>query len=59
MDDWKNKKVKVILESGFYYRGLVVNQDEQYIYIKQDVNGREVGININFIVSIEEVKGWW
>ena len=56
-NDWINKKVKVALKNGFYYKGLVLSEGETYIKIR-DIKDNLVFINFDAVVSIEEVGGW-
>jgi len=56
MNDWLNKVVKVSLKNGFYYKGKVLSEGENYIRIR-DINGKMVFINFDFVISIEEVSG--
>ena len=52
-----NKYVKVDLENGFYYSGLVTNVDSDSITI-EDKGGLNVSIQIKFITFIREVSKW-
>jgi hypothetical protein len=54
MSEYKNKKVKIDLDNGFYYSGLVLTLGEDYISIR-DKNDKLVFVNIKNIVSIREV----
>lgn len=56
MSDWMNKVVKINLKNGFYYKGKVLSEGEDYIRIR-DINGKLVFINFSFVISIEEVSG--
>lgn len=52
--DYINKKIKVILKNNFYYKGLVIEADSNFIKLK-DLRGSIVMISSDAIFSIEEV----
>ena len=49
--------IKVILNNGFYYKGEILNENENFLIIK-DIRGKEVTIIKNSI-SIREVTDEW
>jgi len=53
--NYLGKYVKVDLENGFYYSGLVTNVDEDSLTIK-DKTGKNVTILIKIITFIREVE---
>ena len=55
-DNWSNKKVKVSLSTGRYYKGLVLSEGEDYIRIR-DINDNIVFIKFSAVEVIEEWKG--
>jgi len=54
VSSYLGKRVKVDLENGFYYSGLVINVDSDSITIK-DKTGKNVSIQIKIITFIREV----
>lgn len=48
-----NKKVKVSLSNGMYYKGLVLSEGEDYIRIR-DIRDNIVFINFSAIAVLEE-----
>jgi hypothetical protein len=52
----KDKRVKVILKNGQYYRGYVLSQGDEYIRIR-DIKDKVVFINLDAVSTIEEVEG--
>jgi hypothetical protein len=55
-NEWKNKKVKVSLSNGRYYKGLVLSEGEDYIRIR-DINDNIVFIKFSAVDVIEEWAG--
>jgi len=55
-DDWTNKKVKVSLKSGRYYKGKVLSSGEEYIRIR-DINDNLVYVRLDAVDVIEEWRG--
>lgn len=55
-NEWKNKKVKVSLSNGRYYKGLVLSEGEDYIRIR-DINDNIVFIKFSAVDVIEEWGG--
>jgi len=55
-DDWINKRVKVSLCNGRYYKGEVLSEGEDYIRIR-DINDNIVFIKFSAVDVIEEWKG--
>ena len=53
-NDWINKRVKISLQNGFYYKGLVISEGDSYIKIR-DIRDNLVFINFDAVISIEEV----
>ena len=53
INEWINKRVKVSLSNGFYYKGLVLSEGDSYIRIR-DITGKMVFINLGAVISIEE-----
>jgi len=51
--EWTNKKVKVSLSTGRYYKGLVLSEGEDYIRIR-DINDNIVFIRFSAVDVIEE-----
>ena len=51
--EWINKKVKVSLSTGRYYKGLVLSEGEDYIRIR-DINDNIVFIRFSAVDVIEE-----
>ena len=56
VSEYINKKVKVDLNNGQYFSGLVLSAGEDYIKIR-DKNDSLVFINLQNVISIREV-GW-
>lgn len=55
MKEWINKKVKVELKVGIYYKGLVVSAGDTYISLR-DINSHLVFIKLENIDKIKEVS---
>ena len=55
-DEWINKKVKVSLSNGRYYKGLVLSEGENYIRLR-DINNNVVYIKFDAVDVIEEWRG--
>ena len=53
VSEYINKKVKVDLNNGQYFSGLVLSAGEDYIKIR-DKNDRLVFINLKEVISIRE-----
>ena len=56
VSEYINKKVKVDLNNGQYFSGLVLSAGEDYIKIR-DKNDSLVFINLQNVISIREVGG--
>jgi len=54
MSEWINKKVRVSLKSGMYYKGLVLSAGDNFLKIR-DFKDKIVFINVEQITIIE---GW-
>ena len=54
-NEWLNKVVKVSLKNGFYFKGVVLTEGENYIIIR-DLKNNKVHINFDSVVFIEEVN---
>lgn len=50
-----NKRVKVDISSGYYYSGMILNVDENFLTLR-DKNNNLVTISINDILNIREVS---
>ena len=48
--------IKIILRNGFYYKGIIIKEDNEFLFIK-DIKGKEVQIRKEDI-SVKEVEGW-
>ena len=55
VSEYINKKVKVDLNNGQYFSGLVLSAGEDYIKIR-DKNDSLVFINLQNVISIREVS---
>jgi len=54
VNEYINKKVKVDLDNGYYYKGLVLSFGDEFISIR-DFNDKLVYINLKNVISIKEV----
>ena len=54
-NDWKGKRVKVAMQNGFYYKGIVLSEGDTYIKIR-DLKDNVVFLNFEAMASIEEVS---
>ncbi len=54
MEQYKNKKVRLVLMNGFHYSGLILSLNEDF-FVLLDKFGKEVTINKKSIQAIEEV----
>lgn len=54
-EEMKGKRVKISLKSGFYYKGLVLSEGDEWIKIR-DVRNNIVFILLENISVIEEVS---
>ena len=54
VNEWINKTVKVSLNNGFYYKGVVISEGDTYIKIR-DIKDKIVFINFDAVISIVEV----
>lgn len=54
-NEWLNKKVKVSLSSGMYYKGLVLDEGDEWIKLR-DIKDNVVFIKFDAISVIEEWK---
>lgn len=52
-NEWLNKKVRISLNNGLYYKGKVVDVGDDFVKII-DFRGTTVTISLNFIVVIQE-----
>ncbi len=50
-----NKRVKIDISSGYYYSGLVLSVDSEFLTL-EDIQGRLVTLSIKDILNIREVK---
>lgn len=55
MEQYQNKKVRLVLMNGFHYSGLVLSVNGDFI-ILLDKYKKEVTINKNSIQAIEEAE---
>ena len=55
-DNWINKKVKVSLSTGRYYKGEVLSEGEDYIRLR-DIKDNLVFIKLSAVDVIEEWGG--
>jgi len=53
--EYEGKKVKIDLDNGQYYAGLVLSSGEDYIKIR-DKNDKLVFVNLKNVISIREVS---
>jgi small nuclear ribonucleoprotein (snRNP)-like protein len=56
VNEWVNKKVKVSLSNGMYYKGLVLSEGEDYIRLR-DIKNNIVFIKFSAVDVIEEWRG--
>ena len=56
INEWINKKVRISLRSGLYYKGLVLSAGEDFLKIR-DFRDTIVFVRIDMITIIEEWKG--
>lgn len=56
VNEWVNKKVKVSLSNGMYYKGLVLSEGEDWIRLR-DIKSNIVFIKFSAIDVIEEWRG--
>jgi hypothetical protein len=49
-----NRRVKIDVSKGYYYFGLVLSVDDEYLTL-EDKNGRLVTLSIKDIVNVREV----
>jgi hypothetical protein len=54
-DNWSGKRVKVSLNSGRYYKGLVLSEGDDYIRVR-DLNDSIVFIKFSAIDVIEVME---
>jgi len=55
VSEYVGKTIKVDLDNGWYYRGLVLSCGEDFIKIR-DLNDKLVFISLKNVVSIKEVN---
>ena len=56
-DDRTGKKVRIILEGNRFYSGVVLNETDLILTIK-DKFGSEVSIGKGALISLEVLNGW-
>lgn len=55
-NEWVNKKVKVSLSNGMYYKGLVLSEGKDWIKLR-DIKNNIVFVKFSAIDVIEEWDG--
>lgn len=54
VNEWRGKRVKVVLTNGEYYKGLVLSDGDDYIKLR-DIHDKQVLIRLDQIIVLKEV----